>query len=89
MQQPMVAVPVTNAADRHRAAGRRWLRRGAILFAIGPGPLLLIVALSKIGIGDPNPNPVGPGILAMFTFYPALAMLLYGGVRTVLGVLKG
>lgn len=88
MQQPMVAVPLTRSADRHRESGRRWLRRGAILFAVGTGPLLLIIALSKIGIGDPNPNPVGPGMLALFTFYPSLAMMLYGGVRMIIGVLK-
>ena len=52
---------------------------GAILFVIGSGPLLTIMALAGLGLTeDPNPNPVGCGILAMFTFWPSLILMLVG-----------
>lgn len=38
---------------------------------------------SKLGLlSDPNPNPVGFGIMAMFTFWPGLVLIL-GGVLNV------
>lgn len=49
------------------------------LFVLGPGPLLLVTVLAKIGIWpDSNPNPVGLGILALFTFWPAVICLVTG-----------
>lgn len=57
---------------------RSWLVRiGLGLLVIGTGPLLAVVLFSS----DPNPNPVGPGILAMLTFWPAIACLLGGIVQ--------
>jgi len=55
-----------------------WLARiGLGLLVIGTGPLLAVVLAAKLGLtSDPNPNPVGPGILAMLTFWPALGCLL-------------
>jgi len=36
--------------------------------------LLSVIAAAKIGVlDDPNPNPVGLGILAACTFWPGLA----------------
>jgi len=29
-------------------------------------------------LSDPNPNPVGPGLLAGLTFWPASIMILWG-----------
>lgn len=78
MQQPRVAV---RPSDRFQRSGRLWLRRGGILLGVGTGPLLLIVLLSKIGIGDPNPNPVGPGMLAALTFWPSVGMIVFGSVQ--------
>lgn len=44
--------------------GNRWFKIGFWLVVIGWGPLLGIVLLAAIGLWpDPNPNPVGPGIL--------------------------
>lgn len=82
MQQPRVAV---SPGRRHVEHGRRWLRRGAILLAGGTGPLFLIIALAKLGIGDPNPNPIGPGLLAALTFWPSIGMILYGAVQMARG----
>ena len=48
---------------------------GLAVLAIGSGPLLLIGAAASLSIGDPNPNPIGPGLLAFFTFWPALILI--------------
>ncbi len=59
---------------------RWWLVRvGALVLLIGSGPLLLIIALAKLGVtSDPNPNPVAFGILAMLTFWPSILAILVG-----------
>lgn len=63
---------------------RRYLRSrlfkvGLVLFAIGTGPLLLIIVAASLGLTrDPNPNPVGPGILAMLTFWPSAICIAIG-----------
>jgi len=50
----------------------------AILIA-GTGPLLAILIADSLGLlSDPNPNPVGPGLLAGLTFWPASIMILWG-----------
>jgi len=42
----------------------------------GSGPLLAIIAASRVGLtSDPDPNPVAFGILAMVTFWPSLLMM--------------
>jgi hypothetical protein len=52
---------------------------GLILCAVGSGPLLVIILLAALGITkDPNPNPVGFGILAMLTFWPGVGLILGG-----------
>ena len=39
------------------------------------------VVLAGIGLWpDPNPNPIGPGLLAFFTFWPAVACIAVGVV---------
>ena len=49
------------------------------LFIVGSGPLLLIIFLAAIGVWpDPNPNPVGLGIMAFFTFWPSIICILTG-----------
>lgn len=59
---------------------RWWLvRLGAAILLVGSGPLLVIIALAKLGVtSDPNPNPVGFGILAMLTFWPGVLAVLVG-----------
>ena len=57
---------------------------GALLFLIGTGPLLAIIALARLGwTRDPNPNPVGCGILAFLTFWPSVVLMLVGFVKNV------
>lgn len=56
----------------------KWVRIGLGLIVGGAAPLFLIIVASKLGFGDPNPNPVGPGLLAMVTFWPGFVCLVYG-----------
>jgi hypothetical protein len=59
-----------------------WVRIGASLLILGSSPLLLIVAAAAVGLWpDPNPNPIGPGLLFFFTFWPAVICILIGVVR--------
>jgi hypothetical protein len=50
---------------------------GIALLVLGSGPLLVSVAYAW-SQGDRNPNPVGPGILAMFTFWPSIILIVIG-----------
>jgi hypothetical protein len=46
---------------------------------IGSGPLFGIIFLADIGLWpDPNPNPIGPGLLFFFTFWPAVICMGIG-----------
>lgn len=57
----------------------RWFKIGFWLVVIGWGPLISIVSLAAIGLWpDPNPNPVGPGILFFLTSWPAIICLGIG-----------
>jgi hypothetical protein len=67
-----------------RFFANRWSKVGAALVVFGWGPLLLIVALAAIGFWpDPNPNPIGPGLLFFFTFWPAVICLAIGVFQTL------
>ena len=60
----------------------RWIRTGAGLVVIGWLPLWAIVFLAAVGLWpDPNPNPVGPGLLFFLTSWPALICLGIGIVQ--------
>jgi hypothetical protein len=59
-----------------------WVRVGLALLVLGSGPLLTIVLLAALGLWpDPNPNPIGPGLLFFFTFWPAVICLVVGVAR--------
>ena len=56
-----------------------WVKIGLVLAVFGWGPLWAIVLLAAIGLWpDPNPNPIGPGLLFFFTFWPAVICLGIG-----------
>jgi len=56
---------------------------GALLFLFGTGPLLTVIALAGLGLTkDPNPNPVGFGILAFLTFWPSVFLLIVGFAKS-------
>jgi hypothetical protein len=57
----------------------RWIWVGLALVTFGWGPLLGIVLLEELGLWpDPNPNPIGPGILFFLTSWPAIICLAMG-----------
>jgi hypothetical protein len=57
----------------------RLVQIGFWLLVIGSGPLFGIIFLADIGLWpDPNPNPIGPGLLFFFTFWPAVICLGIG-----------
>ena len=66
---------------------RLWKNRsfkiGLLLLVVGTGPLLAIIAAAKLGLtSDPNPNPIGFGILAFFTFWPGVILMILGLVTS-------
>jgi hypothetical protein len=59
-----------------------WIRIGLLLALIGAGPLLFIIVAAAVGWWpDPNPNPIGPGLLFTFLFWPAVVCILIGVSR--------
>ena len=59
-----------------------WVRAGLGLLVVGAAPLVFIIVAAAVGLWpDPNPNPIGPGLLFFFTFWPAVLCLLIGVVR--------
>jgi hypothetical protein len=57
----------------------RFVQIGFWLLVIGAGPLFGIILLAGIGLWpDPNPNPIGPGLLFFFTFWPAVICMGIG-----------
>jgi len=60
----------------------KWVKVGLGLLVVGSGPLLFIIVAAAVGLWpDPNPNPVGPGLLFFFTFWPAVICIVIGVVR--------
>jgi hypothetical protein len=60
----------------------RLIKVGAALLIFGTGPLLFIIAAAAVGLWpDPDPNPIGPGLLAAVTFWPAVICIAVGVVR--------
>ena len=59
-----------------------WIRVGLVLLVVGATPLLFIIAAAAVGLWpDPNPNPVGPGLLFALTFWPAIICIVVGVIR--------
>jgi len=60
----------------------RLVRVGLFILVLGSGPLFAIIVLAGIGLWpDPNPNPVGPGLLAALTFWPGVICVVIGIVH--------
>lgn len=59
-----------------------WVKIGLVLAVVGWGPLLAVIVLAAIGLWpDPNPNPIGFGLLFFVTFWPAVVCLAVGAVQ--------
>ena len=57
------------------------LKIGIIIFILGTGPLLILLGLDALGLIDAG-NAVGPGILAMLSFYPSIILIIIGSILT-------
>jgi len=67
------------ALARSRNAAWWLIDSGLVLLCLGSGPLLAIISAAKLGLTrDPHPNPVLEGMLAGFTFIPAIVLLICG-----------
>ena len=64
---------------------RNWcLKLGLALLVLGCGPLLLFGLIFELGLmSDPDPNPMGLGLLAFLTFWPGLILTIIGLVRSL------
>ena len=61
-----------------------WVRAGVGLLVVGSGPLVFIILAATVGLWpDPDPNPIGPGLLFFFTFWPAVVCLAVGAWQTL------
>jgi hypothetical protein len=70
-------------SPRFRLSRLFWI--GLALLVIGTGPLLLVVVASELGLTrDPNPNPIGFGLRTFLTFWPAVILIVWGLVASVL-----
>ena len=57
----------------------RLFKAGAIIGLVGCGPLLAVILLAAIGLWpDPDPNPIGLGLLFMVAFWPAVVCMGLG-----------
>jgi hypothetical protein len=62
--------------------GSGWVKAGLALLIVGAAPLLFILLAAAIGLWpDPNPNPVGPGLLFGLTLWPAVICIIVGVIR--------
>jgi len=60
----------------------RWVKVGIGLLLVGTGPLLFVIVAAAVDLWpDPNPNPIGPGLLFFFMFWPAVICIVIGVVR--------
>jgi hypothetical protein len=58
---------------------------GLALLILGTGPLLAIGVAAALGLlSDPNPNPIGPGLLAFVTFWPAVILIVWGLIASLM-----
>ena len=66
-----------DSAPRFKLTRLFWI--GLAILIVGTGPLLAILIAASLGLlSDPNPNPVGPGMLAGLTFWPAAILIIWG-----------
>lgn len=64
-----------------------WVRTGLVLLVLGSAPLVAIIIAAEIGLWpDPNPNPIGPGLLFFFSAIIATVCLAVGAIKVWLEV---
>jgi hypothetical protein len=84
-QPPLIEHP---PRPKFRLSRVLWI--GLILFILGSGPLLTVILLAWLGVTkDPNPNPVGFGMLAFLTFWPSVILVIVGVVQSYIRYKSG
>lgn len=67
-----------------RLLGSKLFRAGLIVTAVAYLPLLSIILAAKVGLlKDPNPNPIGPGLLAFTLSWVGLGLMIAGALKTL------
>lgn len=62
---------------------------GIAVLVLGVGPLLGILLAARMGwTSDPNPNPIGPGMLAMCSAPAGLALAALGTALSVMDMVR-
>jgi hypothetical protein len=57
---------------------------GIALLVLGTGPLIAVIVAASLGLTrDPDPNPIGFGLLAAVTFWPGVAVTAIGVLQAV------
>jgi hypothetical protein len=55
---------------------------GMAMIVLGSAPLVVVILAAALGLtDDPNPNPIGFGLLAAITFWPGVILALIGWRR--------
>ncbi len=73
---------IFGSAERPAYLRSRWVRAGLALLLLGSAPLLTIILAAQLGLWpDPNPNPIGPGMLFFGSAVVATVCLAIGVVR--------
>src|SRR5262245_24590943 len=73
-----------SGSQRHDYLQSRWVRAGLSIVVVSAAPLIFVIAAASLGLWpDPNPNPVGFGLLmvvgaALGTVVTGLGILLVG-----------
>jgi hypothetical protein len=71
--------PLIERPERPKFRLSRLFWIGLLLLVLGSGPLFTVILLASLGLTkDPNPNPVGLGIIAGLTFWPSLILIIIG-----------
>ena len=69
----------SHGIKRRRTLSTVLLVLGALGLLLGTGPLVGVLVAAKMGwTADPNPNPIGFGILAFLSFWPSVLLLALG-----------
>jgi hypothetical protein len=77
----LLAWVLASGEDRQAYLRSWWVRTGLALLLIGSAPLLFIILTAQVGLWpDPNPNPVGAGMLFFFAAVMATICLAIGAV---------
>ena len=57
---------------------------GLAILVLGTGPLVTVMIGAALGLtSDPDPNPVGLGLLAAVSFWPGIAVTAIGVLQAV------